>query len=209
MPGRFVHDVGRGRVFDMMHLAHVARDHEHLVGLEFHERRRRNEAVNRDRAPADLAENLIHLADPRNALEGDAGIEQALEINLVGVLLQEKNVLPHDEAPDRVIDRRVIVVALIDRELEQMFRKRGDSRVVHRDSVFSFHRTPPKPSRTSCAPNDSRHFMNFMTEPADGQAGFEAHDDRRRRNALDRASDVTKRVPPRRIASIAEIGDAG
>ncbi len=156
VPGRFVHDVGRGRVFDVMQLTHVARDHEHLVGLEFHEGRRRNKAVNRDRAPADLAQDVVHLADPWNALEGDAGLEQALEINLVGVFLQEKNVLPHDEAPDRVIDRRVIVVALIDRELEKVFRKRGDSRVVHRDSAFSFH---------------SRHFMNFMTEPAGGQAG--------------------------------------
>ena len=148
VPGRLVHDVGRGRVFDVMDLAHVARDHEHLVGLKFHERRRRNKPIHRHRAPADLAEDLVHLADPRNALEGNAGIEQSLEINFVGVFLQEKNVLPHDEAPDRVIDRRVFVVALIDRELEQMFRKRGDRRVVHRDSVFSFHCQPPKIGRT-------------------------------------------------------------
>ena len=78
--------------------------------------------------------------DARNALEGDAGIEQSLEINFVRVFLQEKNVLPHDEAPDRVIDRSVFVVALIDRELEEVFRERGDGRVVHWDSVFSFHR---------------------------------------------------------------------
>ena len=139
VPGRLVYDVWRGRVFNVMHLPHVARDHEHLVGLEFHEGRWRNEAVNRDRPPANPAEDLVHFTDPRNALEGDPGIEQPLEINLVGILLQEKYVLPHDEAPNRVIDRRVIVVALIDRELEQVFWKRGDSRVVHWDSVFSFH----------------------------------------------------------------------
>ena len=110
-----------------------------LVGLEFHESRWRNEAVNRHRPPANLAEDLIHFTDPRNALKGDPGIEQSLEINLVGILLQEKHILPHDETPDRVIDRGIIVVALIDRELEQVFWKRGDSRVVHRDSVFSFH----------------------------------------------------------------------
>ena len=61
VPGGFVHDVGRGRVFDVMDLAHVARDHEDLVGLEFHERRRRNKPVHRHRAPADLAEDLVHL----------------------------------------------------------------------------------------------------------------------------------------------------
>jgi hypothetical protein len=107
--------------------------------LEFHEGRWRNEAVNRHRPPANLAEDLVHFANPWNALKGDPGIEQSLEINLVGILLQEKCVLPHDEAPNRVIDRSVIVVALIDRELKQVFWKRGDSRVVHRDSVFSFH----------------------------------------------------------------------
>jgi hypothetical protein len=36
----------------------------------------------------------------------------------VRVFFQEKNVLAHDESPDRVIDRCVIVVPLIDRELE-------------------------------------------------------------------------------------------
>jgi hypothetical protein len=36
----------------------------------------------------------------------------------VRVLAQKKNVLAHYEPPDRVIDRSVIVVALIDRELE-------------------------------------------------------------------------------------------
>ncbi len=131
----FVHDVGRGRVFDVMDLAHVARDHEHLVGLEFHERRRRNESVHRHRAPADPAEDVVHLADARNALERDAGVEQALEVNLVRVFLQEKRVLPHDETPDRVIDRRVIVVALIDRELQEVFRERGDGRVVEGNAV--------------------------------------------------------------------------
>jgi hypothetical protein len=50
--------------------------------------------------------------------------EQPLEINFVRVFLQEKNVLAHDESPDRVIDRSVIVVALIDCELEQMFGER-------------------------------------------------------------------------------------
>jgi hypothetical protein len=57
----------------------------------------------------------------------------------VGILLQEKYVLPHDEAPNRVINRGVFVVALVDRELEQVFWKRRDSRVIHWDSVFSFH----------------------------------------------------------------------
>ena len=31
MPRRFVHDVGRGRVLDVIDLAHVARDHQHAV----------------------------------------------------------------------------------------------------------------------------------------------------------------------------------
>ena len=117
-----MHNVGRGRIFDMMDLAHVARDHQNLVGLEFHERGWRNKAVHRHRAPIDSAENIIHLLDPRNALEGNAGVEQSLKINFVSVFLQEKNILAHDEPPDRVIDRSVFFVTLIDRELQQMFR---------------------------------------------------------------------------------------
>src|SRR5205807_8821911 len=94
------------------------------------DRRLRKESVYRDCAPFDLAQNVIHLLDPRNALEGDAGIEQALKINFVGVLAEKENVLPHDESPERVIDRRVIVVTLIDCELQKMFRRRGDRRII-------------------------------------------------------------------------------
>ena len=104
VPGRFVDDVGRGRVFDVMDLAHVARDDQDLVSLKFHERRRRNETVHRHRAPLDLAQDVVHLLDARNALERNPGIEQALEINFMSVLLQKKSVLPHDETPDRMID---------------------------------------------------------------------------------------------------------
>ena len=38
-----------------------------------------------------------------------------------------------------MIDRRVIIVTLIDRELEQVFRERGDRRIIYRVSAFSFH----------------------------------------------------------------------
>ncbi len=65
-----------------------------------------------------FAENVVHLLDARDAIERNAGVEEPLEINFVRVLLQEKNVLAHDESPDRMIDRSVIVVALIDCELE-------------------------------------------------------------------------------------------
>ena len=65
-----------------------------------------------------FAEDIVHLLNARDAIKRDAGIEQPLEINFVRVLLQEKHVLAHDESPDCVIDRSVIVVALIDRELE-------------------------------------------------------------------------------------------
>jgi len=120
MPSRFVDNVRRRRVFNVMDLAHVACDHEYLVSLKLHERGRRNETVHRHRAPADLAQDLIHFFDARNALEGNAGIEQSLEINFMRVFLQEKNILAHDKSPDGMIDRSVFVVALIDRELEQM-----------------------------------------------------------------------------------------
>src|SRR5207247_4630418 len=96
-----------------MDLAHVARDHEHLVSLEFHERRRRNESVHRNGAPVDLAQDVVHLLDPRNPLERNSSVEQALEINFVSVLAEQENVMPHNEAPDRMIDRRLIVVTLI------------------------------------------------------------------------------------------------
>src|SRR5205823_13062135 len=103
-----------------MDLAHVASDHEHLVSLKFHEGRRRNKSIHCYRAPADLRQNVVHLLDPRNPIERNPSVEQSLEINFVGVLAEKENVLPHDEAPNRVIDRRVIVVTLIDRELQKM-----------------------------------------------------------------------------------------
>src|SRR5438067_2914295 len=123
-PSRLVHDIGRGRVFDVMDLTHVARDHQNLVSLKFHERGRRNKSVHCHRAPIDLAEDIVHLFDSRNTLERNTGIEQPLKIDFVCVFLQEKNVLAHDETPDRVIDRGVFFVALIDCELQQMFWER-------------------------------------------------------------------------------------
>src|SRR5437763_8144100 len=92
-----MHDIGRGRVFDVMDLTHVARDHENFVSLKFHERGRRNKSVHCHRAPTDPAEDIVHLFDPRNTLERNAGVEQPLKIDFVGVFLQEKNVLAHDE----------------------------------------------------------------------------------------------------------------
>src|SRR4029078_6399346 len=122
--GCLVHDIGRGCVFDVMDLTHVARDHENFVSLKFHERSRRNKSVYCHRAPIDRPENLVHLFDPRNALEGTAGIEEPLKIDFVCVFLQKENVLAHDETPDRVIDRGVLFVTLIDCELQQMFWQR-------------------------------------------------------------------------------------
>ena len=90
VPRRFVHDVGRRRVFDVIDLAHVARDHENAIRLKLHERRRRNKTVHRHAAPANLAQDLVHLFDPRNAVEGNPGIEEALEVELVRVFAQEK-----------------------------------------------------------------------------------------------------------------------
>ncbi len=119
-------DVRRGRVFDVMDLAHIAGDHQDLVGLKFHESGRWYESVNRHRAPADPAENIVHFLDPRNTLERDAGIEQPLKVDLVSVLAQKKNVLPHNESPHRVVDRRIVIVALVDRELQKMLGKRSN-----------------------------------------------------------------------------------
>ena len=69
MPGGLVHNVRRWRVFDVMDLAHVARDNQHLVSLKFHERRRRNKPVHRHRAPANLREDIVHLLNARDALK--------------------------------------------------------------------------------------------------------------------------------------------
>jgi hypothetical protein len=41
-----------------------------------------------------------------------------------------------------MIDRRVIVVTLIDGELQKMLRCGGDGRVIQADSAGSFHRHP-------------------------------------------------------------------
>src|SRR5438270_5866659 len=128
-------DVGRRRVFDVMDLAHVTCDHQDPVSLEFHERGWRNETIYRDRAPADLAEDIVHLLDARDPLERNACLEEALEVNFVGVFLQEKHVLPHDKAPDGMIDRGVVIVTLVDRELKEMLWKRSDRLVVHRNGV--------------------------------------------------------------------------
>ena len=87
----------------------------------------------------DLCQNIVHLLNARDSLERDAGVEQTLEINFVRVLRAEKNVLAHDEPPDRVIDRRVIVVTLIDCELEQMFGTSRDRGIVIADTAFRFH----------------------------------------------------------------------
>ena len=92
--------------------------------MEFHECRRRNEAIYRHRPPIDSSEDVIHFLDPRNSFERDPGIEQALEIDFVRVFLEEENILAHDEPPDRVIDRRILVVALINRELQKMIWQR-------------------------------------------------------------------------------------
>jgi hypothetical protein len=61
----------------------------------------------------------------------------------VRVFLQKKHVLAHDESPDGVIDRCVIVVSLIDCELEQMFRTSADRRVAVADTALRFHRQAP------------------------------------------------------------------
>ena len=140
VPGRLMHNVGCRRVFDVMDLAHVARDHQDLVGLKFHERRWRNKPVHRHRPPANLREDIVHLFNARDALEGDARIKKTLEIDFVCVFLQKKGVLPHDKAPDRMIDRRVIVVTLIDCELKQMFGTTGDRRIAVTDTALRFHR---------------------------------------------------------------------
>jgi len=137
--GGFVDDIRRRRVFDVIDLAHVARDHQDAIGLELHERRRWDEPIHRHATPTDFAEDFVHLLDPRNAIERNSGVEQSLEIKFVGVFAEEKNVLPHDEAPDGVIDRRVFVVALVDRELKEMLRQRGHGLVIHRDRI-GFHK---------------------------------------------------------------------
>ena len=139
MAGCLVHDVGRGRVLDMMDLPHVTRDHQDLVGLKFHERCRWNKTVDGNCAPLDLRKNIVHLLNARDAFKRDAGVEETLEINFVRVFFQEKDVLTHDEPPDRVIYRRVIVVTLIDSELEQMLRCGGDRRIRIADTALRFH----------------------------------------------------------------------
>ena len=113
----FVDDVRRGRVFDVMDLAHIARDHQNLVGLKFHEGGRGNKSIHRHRAPFDFREDIVHFFDARDALERNASVEQTLEVDFVCVFPQEKGVLPHDKSPHGMIDRRVIVVALVDRKL--------------------------------------------------------------------------------------------
>src|SRR5439155_13149738 len=86
---------------------------------------------------------IVHLLNARDAIKLNAGIEQSLEIHLVRVLAQEKNVLTHDESPDSMIDRRVVVVTLIDRELQKMFGCCGDRRIIQTDTTGCFHRHPP------------------------------------------------------------------
>ena len=89
MAGRLVDDVRRGRVLDVLDLPHVRRDDQHAVRLELHERRGRDEAVDRRRAPADPAEDRVHLLDARDPLEADTGSRKPVQVRLVRVLAVE------------------------------------------------------------------------------------------------------------------------
>jgi hypothetical protein len=71
-----------------------------------------------------------------------------------------------------VIDWRVIVVTLIDRELKQVLGKRGHGRIVHWDSVFSFH-CNTSPSANSATYRTAVTSMNFMTEREEEQEAFD------------------------------------
>src|SRR5207247_9563447 len=110
------------------------------VSTKFHELRRWNEFVYGHCAPLDFRKNIVHLLNARDSVERDAGVEKTLEINFVRVLAQEKNVLAHDEAPHRMIDRCVIVVTLIDCELAQMFWTSRDRGIVIDDTDFRIER---------------------------------------------------------------------
>src|ERR1700748_2651708 len=61
MPGRFMYDIRRGRVFNVVQLADIRGDNQYAISLVLHKCGRRYKAVNRYRAPTDLAEGIIHL----------------------------------------------------------------------------------------------------------------------------------------------------
>src|SRR5678815_988655 len=75
VPGRFMDDIWRGSVFDVMDLPHVAGDHEYLVSLKFHESGWRDEAIYGDAAPIDFPQDIVHFLDAWNPLKRYAGIK--------------------------------------------------------------------------------------------------------------------------------------
>ena len=75
VPGRFMNDIRRRSVFDMMDLPHVAGDNEYLVSLELHESGWRDEAIYGDRAPINFPQDIVHFLDAWNPLKRYAGIK--------------------------------------------------------------------------------------------------------------------------------------
>ena len=120
VPARFVHDVGRGSVRQVLDAADLGGDRQDAERLELLKRARRDEAVDADRAPAERAQAAVHLGDPRNPLDRHPGLRQAAGIGRVGRALQPVVHLQQNEAPDRLIHGGVRVVVLLHDEPSEM-----------------------------------------------------------------------------------------
>ncbi|MNX72395.1 hypothetical protein D3C86_1037490 [compost metagenome] len=116
MARRLVDDVGRRGVGEMLERSHVRGDGQDPVRLEVHEGRRGDEAPHVDGTPAELGQALILVRGPGDRLHLDPRRAEPPEVGGIGAIREEGDVLPHDVAPHRLIDRGVGVVVLRDHQ---------------------------------------------------------------------------------------------
>ncbi len=125
MPRGFVDDVRGGCVDEVGAAADVGGDRQDRQRLELLEGARWDESVDAHGAPAEASEPVVHLAYRRNPLDRDAGRRQPFAVGGVRRLHEARVHLQQDEAPHRLVRRRILVIVLLDDETAKM---RGDLR---------------------------------------------------------------------------------
>ncbi len=157
VPGALVHDVGRGRVLDVLVSADVRRDGEHAPALELREYGGRDESANRDGRPARAGELHVHLVYGGDALDLDPRGLEAREVPGMGDILQMGREPPQYVAPHGVVARGIGRVVLRHDEAAQVRRQRRHGSLARCHDRSSHANVRPegfrwKPRRSWCGP---------------------------------------------------------
>lgn len=120
MAGCFVDDIGRRGVGDLVGGTDIGGDHQHIVSLELHKRRRGDKPVDRHGRPADLLQDAVHAVHVGDGVDADPGFPEAVSVRAMGVPAQKTHVLPHHVTPYRVILRGIGMVRLINHQAQQV-----------------------------------------------------------------------------------------